>query len=76
MVAVQGAALKMMTVDGDSALARAERTARARLAAPVTPQASPALLRVATLLAAAAVNLHAVAPAWRAAAGLPAVAPR
>ena len=75
MVAAQGAALKTTTAVEDPAPARTERTARVWLAAPRVPQASLVLLRAATLLAAAAVSLHAVMPAWRVVAGLPAVAP-
>ena len=76
MVAALGAALKTTTAAGDPAAARTERTARAWLAAPRVPQASLVLLQAATLLAVAAVSLHAVVPAWRVVAGLPAAAPR
>ena len=74
MVAAQGAALKTMTAAGDPAPARTERTVRAWLAAPRVPQASLVLLQAATLLAVAAVSLHAVVPAWEVVACLPAVA--
>ena len=76
MVAAQGASLKTTTAAGDPAPARMERTARAWLLAPRVPQASLVLLRAATLLAVAAVSLHAVVPAWRVVAGLPAIAPQ
>ena len=75
MVAALGAALKTMAMARDPAPARMERAASARLVAPRIPQASLVPLRVATLLAAAAVCLHAVVPAWRVVAGPPAVAP-
>ena len=75
MVAALGAALKTMATAGDPAPARMEREARAWLAAPRIPQASLVPLRAATLLAAAAVGLHAVVPAWRVVVGLPAAAP-
>ena len=75
MVAALGAALKTTATAGDPAPARMERAASARLVAPRIPQASLVPLRAATLLAAAAVSLHAVVPAWRVVAGLPAVAP-
>ena len=76
MVAALGAALKTTATAGDPAPARMERAASVRLVAPRIPQASLVPLRAATLLAVAAVSLHAVVPAWRVAAGLPAVAPR
>ena len=76
MAAALGAALKTTASAGDPASARMEREASAWLVAPEIPQASLVLLQAATLLAAVAVSLHAVAPAWRVAAGLPAVAPR
>ena len=75
MVAALGAALKTMATAEDTAPARMERAASARLVAPRIPQASLVPLRAATLLAAAAVCLRAVVPAWRVVAGLPAVAP-
>ena len=46
-----------------------------RLEALGVPQASPALLQVATLLAVAAVSLHAVVSAWEVATCQPAIAP-
>ena len=72
---VQGATLKMTATARGPALARMERAERAWLAAPRIPQASLVPLWEATLLAAAAVGLHAIVPAWRVVAGLPAVAP-
>ena len=75
MVAVQGAALRTMTATGNPAPAMMERTVLARLAALRVPQASLVLLQAATLLAVAAVSLHAVVSAWEVVACLPAVAP-
>ena len=75
MVAALGAVLKTTATAGDPDPARMERAASARLVAPRIPQASLVPLRVATLLAAAAVCLRAVVPAWRAVAGPPSIAP-
>ena len=76
MVAMQGAALRETTAAGNPAPAMMERTALARLAALRVPQASPVLLQAVTLLAVAAVSLHAVVSAWEVVACPPAVAPR
>ena len=74
MVAAQGVAPRVTTVAGNPAPVMMEGAALARLAAFGVPQASPVLLQAATLLAVAAVNLHAVVSAWEVVACLPAVA--
>ena len=74
-VAVQGVAPRVTTAAGNPAPAMMERAALAGLAALRVPQASPALLQAATLLAAAAVSLHAAVFAWEVVTCPPAVVP-
>ena len=76
MVAAQGVAPRATTATRNPAPAMMERTALAGLAALRVPQVSPVLLQAATLLAVAAVSLHAVASAREVVACPPAVAPR
>ena len=75
MVAAQGVAPRVTTAAGNPAPVMMERAALARLAALRVPQASPVLLQAATLLAVAAVSLHAVVSSWEVVAYPPAIAP-
>ena len=75
MVATLGVAPRVTTAAGNPAPAMMERAALAQLAALEVPQASQVLLQAATLLAVAAVSLHAVVSAWEVATCPPAVAP-
>ena len=75
MLAAQGVAPRAATAAGNPAPAMTERAALAPQAALRVLQASPVLLQAATLLAVAAVSLHAFVSAWEVATCPPAVAP-